>query len=285
MSIISLSTYVDMSGAATPSSGIIMGLDLDGTLKQKGTSGAVTEIGSGGGGGSAGTSGSSGTRGTSGSSGTSGNTGATGVDGGNTLRWVYGDRGVNGEFEMTSTDFTLSSNDVYINYDSQVGDASSWLSSLADYITLFPGGAYLKISELNNSTRYVIYQVNSALNQTSYWSYNCSRISGNGSSTTGNEYSISWVIMGGNNGSSGTSVVMWLGELITDRGVGNGMSILIFTSIAASFPSQLWSIRLQKGLFAFFFIMAVGVLIVAADVIVIPRSCSCSIQSIVAPPS
>ncbi len=67
---------------------------------------------------------------------------------------------------------------------------------------------------------------------------------------------------------AGTSVVMWLGELITDRGVGNGMSILIFTSIAASFPSQLWSIRLQKGLFAFFFILAVGVLIIAAVVFV-----------------
>ena len=67
---------------------------------------------------------------------------------------------------------------------------------------------------------------------------------------------------------AGTSVVMWLGELITDRGVGNGMSILIFTSIAAGFPSQLWSIRLQKGLFAFFFILAVGVLIVAAVVFV-----------------
>jgi len=67
---------------------------------------------------------------------------------------------------------------------------------------------------------------------------------------------------------AGTSVVMWLGELITDRGVGNGMSILIFTSIAASFPSQLWSIRLQKGLFAFIFVMAVGVLVVAAVVFV-----------------
>ena len=32
---------------------------------------------------------------------------------------------------------------------------------------------------------------------------------------------------------------MWLGELITDRGIGNGMSILIFTSIAARFPSEL----------------------------------------------
>ena len=32
---------------------------------------------------------------------------------------------------------------------------------------------------------------------------------------------------------------MWLGELITDRGIGNGMSLLIFTSIAARFPAAL----------------------------------------------
>jgi preprotein translocase subunit SecY len=41
---------------------------------------------------------------------------------------------------------------------------------------------------------------------------------------------------------AGTGLVMWLGELITERGVGNGMSLLIFTSIAASFPTSLWSI-------------------------------------------
>ncbi len=68
--------------------------------------------------------------------------------------------------------------------------------------------------------------------------------------------------------SAGTSVIMWLGELITDRGVGNGMSILIFTSIAAGFPTQLWSIKLQKGLFAFLFVCAVGILVVAAVVFV-----------------
>ena len=67
---------------------------------------------------------------------------------------------------------------------------------------------------------------------------------------------------------AGTSVVMWLGELITDRGVGNGMSILIFTSISASFPGQLWSIRLSKGLFTFLFVLAIGILIVAAVVFV-----------------
>lgn len=67
---------------------------------------------------------------------------------------------------------------------------------------------------------------------------------------------------------AGTSVIMWLGELITDRGVGNGMSILIFTSIAAGFPGQLWSIKLQKGLFAFLFVCAVGILVIAAVVFV-----------------
>ena len=67
---------------------------------------------------------------------------------------------------------------------------------------------------------------------------------------------------------AGTAVIMWLGELITDRGVGNGMSILIFTSIAAGFPTQLWSIKLQKGLFAFLFVLAVGILVIAAVVFV-----------------
>ena len=67
---------------------------------------------------------------------------------------------------------------------------------------------------------------------------------------------------------AGTAVIMWLGELITDRGVGNGMSILIFTSIAAGFPGNLWSIKLQKGLFAFLFVIAVGILVVAAVVFV-----------------
>ncbi|MFC5992684.1 preprotein translocase subunit SecY [Pseudonocardia hispaniensis] len=37
---------------------------------------------------------------------------------------------------------------------------------------------------------------------------------------------------------AGTGVVMWLGELITERGVGNGMSLLIFTSIAHRIPAE-----------------------------------------------
>ncbi|MER5475502.1 preprotein translocase subunit SecY [Streptomyces sp. NPDC002734] len=47
---------------------------------------------------------------------------------------------------------------------------------------------------------------------------------------------------------AGTAVVMWLGELVTDRGIGNGMSILMFISIAATFPAALWAIKEQGSL-------------------------------------
>ena len=38
---------------------------------------------------------------------------------------------------------------------------------------------------------------------------------------------------------AGHSLLMWMGELISQRGIGNGMSLLIFVSIAATFPSAL----------------------------------------------
>jgi preprotein translocase subunit SecY len=38
---------------------------------------------------------------------------------------------------------------------------------------------------------------------------------------------------------AGTTLLMWLGELITQRGVGNGISLLIFASIVASVPSAI----------------------------------------------
>ena len=38
---------------------------------------------------------------------------------------------------------------------------------------------------------------------------------------------------------AGTAFLMWLGELITDRGIGNGVSIIIFAGIMASLPYQL----------------------------------------------
>jgi preprotein translocase subunit SecY len=48
---------------------------------------------------------------------------------------------------------------------------------------------------------------------------------------------------------SGTAVIMWMGELITDRGVGNGMSILIFTQVIAVIPGGLLEIYRTKSAF------------------------------------
>lgn len=39
---------------------------------------------------------------------------------------------------------------------------------------------------------------------------------------------------------AGTAFIMWLGELITQNGIGNGMSLLIFSSIISRFPAGLW---------------------------------------------
>jgi preprotein translocase subunit SecY len=67
---------------------------------------------------------------------------------------------------------------------------------------------------------------------------------------------------------AGTGVIMWLGENITDRGVGNGMSLLIFTSIIATFPGQLWQIGTINGPFALVLTLTVGVAIIAGVVYV-----------------
>jgi preprotein translocase subunit SecY len=59
---------------------------------------------------------------------------------------------------------------------------------------------------------------------------------------------------------SGTAVIMWMGELITDRGVGNGMSVLMFTSIVAVIPGEIEQIYLVKH----FFYAAAAVLVIIA---------------------
>jgi len=67
---------------------------------------------------------------------------------------------------------------------------------------------------------------------------------------------------------AGTAVVMWLGELVTDRGVGNGMSILMFTSIAARIPNEGDTILKSSGGFVFTLILLLGFAIIAAVVFV-----------------
>ncbi|WFB11626.1 preprotein translocase subunit SecY [Streptomyces sp. LX-29] len=71
---------------------------------------------------------------------------------------------------------------------------------------------------------------------------------------------------------AGTAVVMWLGELITDRGIGNGMSILMFVAIASGFPASLWQIKqsgkIMDGWLEFGLVIACGLAMVGLVVFV-----------------
>jgi preprotein translocase subunit SecY len=66
---------------------------------------------------------------------------------------------------------------------------------------------------------------------------------------------------------AGTGLIMWMGELITEKGVGNGMSLLIFVSIAATFPASFGAIY-QQSVTTFVLVMLLGLAIVAAVVYV-----------------
>jgi preprotein translocase subunit SecY len=64
---------------------------------------------------------------------------------------------------------------------------------------------------------------------------------------------------------AGTGVIMWLGELISQHGVGNGMSLLIFTSIIAAFPASMGSILGgggNSGVTKFLIVVALFVLVI-----------------------
>jgi len=58
---------------------------------------------------------------------------------------------------------------------------------------------------------------------------------------------------------AGTAVIMWLGELVTDRGVGNGMSVMIFTQIIAVVPGQLGLILQTDHAVVFVLVLIMGV--------------------------
>jgi len=67
---------------------------------------------------------------------------------------------------------------------------------------------------------------------------------------------------------AGTALIMWLGELITARGIGNGMSILIFSAIVSTLPSEGANILRVNKLPMFILVCFLGLLIVVAVIFV-----------------
>ena len=67
---------------------------------------------------------------------------------------------------------------------------------------------------------------------------------------------------------AGTSVIMWLGEQVTERGIGNGMSLLIFSSIAARIVAEGRTILQNAGGLVFAGVCVFGLAIIASVVFV-----------------
>jgi preprotein translocase subunit SecY len=67
---------------------------------------------------------------------------------------------------------------------------------------------------------------------------------------------------------SGTALLMWMGELITQRGIGNGMSLLIFASVVSSLPAQGALVSQVNGNPALIALIIVAVMLLVAIVFV-----------------
>ena len=69
---------------------------------------------------------------------------------------------------------------------------------------------------------------------------------------------------------TGTAFIMWLGEQITDRGIGNGMSLLIFAGIIAGLPNGVVELmqKIQTDAWGSFTVIAVALLLVAMIAVV-----------------
>jgi preprotein translocase subunit SecY len=65
---------------------------------------------------------------------------------------------------------------------------------------------------------------------------------------------------------AGTAFVMWLGELITQRGIGNGMSIIIFANVTAGIPAGGTAVLTQGGSFKFGIIVALTLVLLVVVV-------------------
>ncbi|HVM03216.1 MAG TPA: preprotein translocase subunit SecY [Acidimicrobiales bacterium] len=67
---------------------------------------------------------------------------------------------------------------------------------------------------------------------------------------------------------AGTAFVMWLGELITQRGIGQGMSIIIFANVVSGMPAGGAAVRAEGGDVKFAIILALTLALLAAIVFI-----------------
>jgi preprotein translocase subunit SecY len=67
---------------------------------------------------------------------------------------------------------------------------------------------------------------------------------------------------------AGTALLMWMGELITQRGIGNGMSLLIFASVVSTIPFDGAAVLREDGNVKFAAVVAIALAVLVAIVFI-----------------
>jgi len=185
-------------------------VDEDGILfYQLNSYGSDGSSGTSGNSGTSGTSGNSGTSGTSGSSGTNGTSGTSGldgIDGANTLRWVEGNRAVNGQFQTSHSNFS-SIVQLEINKNSQISDATTWLDTISNHVVSNPGYGIFQIVDVIDNSNFGIYTISTSAYSSPFFQFDIVALSSNGSIVSGRTYAINYLLqpINGSSGSTGVS--------------------------------------------------------------------------------
>ena len=67
---------------------------------------------------------------------------------------------------------------------------------------------------------------------------------------------------------AGTALIMWMGELISQRGIGNGMSLLIFASVVSGIPAGGAQVKSEGGMVKFSIIVALAVVVLVSIIFI-----------------
>jgi len=75
---------------------------------------------------------------------------------------------------------------------------------------------------------------------------------------------------------TGSAILMWMGEQITEFGIGNGISVILFVSIVARFPVEIWSmangVRLNPSSWWIYTLMMLGALAIVVLIVIVNNS-------------
>jgi preprotein translocase subunit SecY len=82
------------------------------------------------------------------------------------------------------------------------------------------------------------------------------------------KFSVSYVMLIVLSLTAGTALIMWMGELITQRGIGNGMSLIIFASVVSKIPSGGAQVKAEGGMLKFVVVLLLAIAVLVAIVFV-----------------